>query len=69
VKNQTLHVATTEPMQHVQVYDLTGKLIQEFKIPQENSVNGVFPFAQGVYVLKVQLTNNQWYTHKLITSR
>ncbi|MFN7776299.1 T9SS type A sorting domain-containing protein [Flavobacterium sp.] len=69
VKNQTLYVATTEPMQHVQVYDLTGKLIQEFKIPQENSVNGVFPFAQGVYVLKVQLTNNQWYTHKLITSR
>lgn len=69
VKNQQLNISTSEPMKRVQVYDLTGKLLRSIKVDHENQLFTVFPYAEGVYLLKIQLQNNLWYTHKLITNR
>ena len=69
VKSQQLHVATNAPMKNVLVYDLTGKLLRSISVANETQISTVFPFAEGVYLLKVQLDTNLWYTHKLITSR
>ena len=65
--NNTLSVQATLDIQKVEVFDLTGRLILQNK-PSERatSLTAAFYQASGVYVVKMELTNGQTISQKLI---
>lgn len=67
LNNNILDVQATSDIQKVQVFDLTGRLILDKK-PSEiaTSLSAAFYQASGVYVVKMELTNGQTFSQKLI---
>jgi hypothetical protein len=67
LNDNNLKVEATSDIQMVEVFDLTGRLILTTK-PSELATSIVVPFyqASGVYIVKMELTNGQTISQKLI---
>ncbi len=67
LKNNVLQVRSSEMIKHVQVYDMTGKLLLNETL-DANQLTYTAPFAmpQAVYVVKIFLDNGQVATNKLV---
>ncbi|WP_435135479.1 T9SS type A sorting domain-containing protein [Formosa sp. A9] len=67
INNKTLHIKSSNVINHIQVYDLTGKELINYKpksIEHESDV--FFPFSQGVYIIGITLDNGRMVTKKII---
>lgn len=51
---------------HIVLYDLAGRVVQEFKNVSGTSFTSPFQYAQGVYVAKINLDTGKVITQKLI---
>lgn len=67
LNNNVLEVQATSDIQKVQVFDLTGRLILTTK-PSDNPISLKAPFyqASGVYIVKIDLTNGEVFSQKLL---
>ena len=66
-KNGKLEINSSELIHEVDVFDISGKLIQHFNldIPRTN-FESHFSIAEGIYILKVKLQNGGLVSQKLI---
>jgi len=56
---------TKESLHQLLIYDLTGKIVHESSIGNQETLSLSF-LSKGVYILKISLDNNRWHTQKLI---
>ena len=66
INDGTLKVTATIGMSEIQVYDITGKLIQVENANGEFSLSKPFNHAEGFYIAKIKLENEGIATQKLI---
>lgn len=67
IKNQYLNAKSSQNIDSIMIFDITGKLITT--LTQSNSDENSrwrFPFAQGVYMAKIKLDDGSQITLKLI---
>lgn len=69
IKDGTLDVNATIGMTEIQVYDLTGKLIQVENAEGGLSLSKPFNHADGFYIAKIKLENEGIATQKLINRK
>lgn len=66
LNNGLLEISTLESMEQLTVYDVTGRVVESYKVNQEVSFKGNFNHSAGVYILNVKYTNGTTVTRKLI---
>jgi len=60
-----LHIITTEPSSHIQILDITGKLIHQQILPTSNGIIDVTGFKSGIYLIRVG-HENQYITKRWV---
>lgn len=68
LNNNLLVINATIEMENVQVFDLTGRLIEEFSSINQSQLSKPFHHAEAVYIAKVKLSNGTVSSHKLINA-
>jgi len=67
ISDKKIHVSATEKIQSIEVFDMTAKWIASFKPVTESKIfESDFSYAEGIYLAKVTLQNNQIVTVKLM---
>jgi hypothetical protein len=66
LSNQALKITASLPITSVMVYDVAGRLVTNLTIDNLQQVNQPFPFANGVYIVKIKLNNGAIATQKLL---
>jgi len=66
IKNQVIKINASLPITDVTIYDISGRLITNFKVNYLLEANNPFYFASGVYVAKIKLSNGAVTAVKLI---
>lgn len=66
INNQTLTIATSLPMTNITIYDISGRLVTEIKVDNQNSMLSEFHFSEGIYIAKIKMNNGAIATRKLI---
>lgn len=66
INHQVFTATAATAMSNVQVYDLTGRKVQEFNAEGQTSFSVPFLHAQAVYIAKIKLENGAYATVKLI---
>lgn len=66
VANNELKISAPQEISAVQVYDAAGKLVSNFSGRQQKVISSALIAPQGVYLVKITLTNNQTQVVKVI---
>lgn len=66
LSNQVLKITASLPISNVAVYDIAGRLVTNLAIDNQQQVNQPFLFANGVYIVKIKLSNGATATQKLL---
>lgn len=66
LSNQSLKITASLPISNVAVYDITGRLVTNLAIENQQKVNQPFLFSSGVYIVKIKLNNGATATQKLL---
>lgn len=66
IKNSTFNVTATVGVTEIQIYDITGKLVQKFNAEGNTIVAQPFNHQEGFYIAKIKLENGGIATQKLI---
>ncbi len=67
VSNHQLHAESTQPIQSIEVYDVSGKWIKTYTPKDKSGIfKAEFNFANGVYLAKIKLENGMVLTKKLL---
>ena len=66
LSNQALKISASLPITNVAVYDITGRLVTNLAIDNQQQVNQPFLFSNGVYIVKIKLNNGATATQKLL---
>jgi len=69
IKNQVIKISASLPITSVAVYDLSGRLVNGFKVDHLLETSSPFYFASGVYIAKVKMNNGSVATVKLINNQ
>jgi len=59
-------VSASQAIENIEIYDLSGKLIQAQRTVKNREFKSTFPFAKGVYLAKIKLQNGIIVSKKLI---
>ncbi|MCF6132725.1 T9SS type A sorting domain-containing protein [Flavobacterium wongokense] len=63
INNHTLHIQSIRNIEHVDIFDVTGKLIKSVNASDRNFETD-FNYPNGVYLLKIKLDNGIYVTKK-----
>ena len=66
INNQILKIVASLPITHVAIYDFSGRLVLGITIANETKVMSPISFAEGMYIVKVQLNNGLMVTQKIV---
>lgn len=66
LNNGQLKVTALEALESLIVYDVTGRIVENYNGDAQTSFEGNFNHASGVYILNVKYTNGATVTRKLI---
>lgn len=66
IKNKNFNAQTNGIIKNIQVFDLSGRFIIEYKDVDSNMFSKPFYYAQGVYIAKINLDSGLTVTQKLI---
>jgi hypothetical protein len=69
ITNQELKITASLPITNVAVYDISGRLITDFKVNSEKNASCNFIFADGIYIAKIKLNNGEIATQKLVNKK
>jgi hypothetical protein len=65
INNHELHVSAPNTINHIQLIDLSGKIILDSAV-NELEFNHIVQAASGVYIAKIQLENGQIISKKIV---
>lgn len=65
--SEFLHIVTTEPNSHLQILDITGKVVHQQILPTSNETIDVTGFKSGIYLIRVR-HENQYITKRWVKS-
>jgi hypothetical protein len=66
LNNNQLNIVTSDEMQTVQVYDVTGRMVANYDAKSQTVLSRDFSHATGVYVVNIKYTSGTTVTRKLI---
>jgi len=66
ISNEIIKIASSLPMTDLSVYDLSGRLVMNIKVNNQNEITNEFLFAEGIYIAKIKMNNGAVATIKLI---
>jgi hypothetical protein len=66
VNKSIFNVKATIGILDIQIYDINGRLIEEFKVNGENNITRPFNFSEGFYIAKIKLADDTIVSQKLI---
>jgi hypothetical protein len=66
LNNNQLNIVTSDEMETVQVYDVTGRMVASYNANNQTTLSRDFSHATGVYVVNVKYTSGTIVTRKLI---
>jgi hypothetical protein len=66
VNKSIFNVKATIGILDIQIYDINGRLIEEFKVNGENNITRPFNFSEGFYIAKITLADDTIVSQKLI---
>jgi hypothetical protein len=69
LNNKTLSVISSNEIQSVEVFDLTGRLIQQYNKVNTKEFQAAFNHAESVYIAKIKFENGAVLNKKLIHSK
>ena len=69
ITNQTLKITASLPMTNIAIYDISGRLVTDFKVNSEKNAATAFLFADGIYIAKIKLNNGAIATQKLVNKK
>lgn len=64
--NGTINIVANTPITNVAIFDISGRLIAEYNVNNENEINKEFHFSEGIYIAKIKLNNGNFLSRKLI---
>jgi hypothetical protein len=68
INNQVIKISASLPITNVSIYDISGRLVNTFKVNELLETSNPFNYASGIYIAKVKMNNGEIATVKLITS-
>jgi len=66
ISNKEFHVSASQAIEEIEIYELTGKLIQTQQTIKSRTFKSDFPFAKGIYIAKIKLENGLIISKKLM---
>jgi hypothetical protein len=68
IKNQTVKISASLPITDVSIYDISGRLVFNYKVNNLIESSNSFYYAPGIYIAKVKMNNGAVATVKLINN-
>ena len=65
INNDAIKIVASLPIKNVSIYDISGRLVTEIKGNNQTTSSSSFPFAEGIYIVKITFTNGTIATQKL----
>jgi len=69
ISAETFKLTTKLPVSQIEIYDITGRLVQQYKNVNGTTFSAPFNHAVGIYIAKAKLENGAIATQKLINGR
>jgi hypothetical protein len=69
ISNQALKIVSSLPMTSVAIYDISGRLVTEFKVADQLEATSAFHFSEGMYIVKIKMNNGAIATKKLVNKK
>ncbi|HAH54879.1 MAG TPA: hypothetical protein DCM02_06250, partial [Flavobacterium sp.] len=66
IKNEVLYLNSSNEMSSAEVFDISGKIIDSFKVNDVLNYTRKFNHAEAVYIVKVRFLNGMITNQKLI---
>ena len=64
--NDNLSIQSSESMETISIYDITGRKIQSYDASHNTVFNTSFNYPQAVYIAKIALSTGKTVTVKLL---
>lgn len=68
INNQVIKISASLPITGVSIYDISGRLVNTFKVNELLETSNSFNYASGIYIAKVKMNNGEIATVKLINT-
>lgn len=65
INHDAIKIVASLPIKNVSIYDISGRLVTEIKGNNQTTSSSSFPFAEGIYIVKITFTNGTYATQKL----
>lgn len=69
VNANVLSITTSNEMESVEIFDLTGRKVLSFETVNANNLSKSFNYSEGIYIAKIKLSNGVIATQKLINKK
>jgi hypothetical protein len=69
ISNEVLNLASSTEMSSVEVFDITGRIIESFEVNEVKNYTRPFIHAESVYIVKVKFVDGMVGTQKLINKK
>jgi hypothetical protein len=67
ITNDILKTQSTQGIEEITIYDISGKLFKTYTLDSvSNSFETAFPYANGVYIATLKLSNGIVVSKKLV---
>jgi hypothetical protein len=69
INSSTLSIVTSKEMASVDIFDITGRMVQSFQSLNALNLSKPFNYSEGIYIAKIKLVNGATATQKLINKK
>jgi len=66
INNQVIKISASLPITNIAVYDISGRLVNTYKVNEQLETSNSFNCASGIYIAKVKMNNGKVATVKLM---
>jgi len=66
IADTKLQITASQEIENLEIYELSGKLIQTQKVIKSREFRSAFPFVKGIYIAKIKLGNGIIVSKKLM---
>ena len=66
LNNNLFSIQAKESIEMVSIYDISGRIVESYKVENNTEFQGSFMHEEGIYIAKVKMTNGNVVSQKLI---
>jgi len=66
LNNNLFSIQAKESIEMVSIYDISGRIVESYKVENNTEFQGSFMHEEGIYIAKVKMTNGNVISQKLI---